>query len=245
MAQQLDRSKPLWEIWVVEGLEDGRWAMLSKTHHAMVDGVSGTDLLAVIMDSQPRRRTGPAPVGVGRRAPSRPALELVVEALDEHGAQPLRAAAGGPGRRPGALRQAAALRRRGGRAALVAHGGPGPAARPSRASTVRSGPHRRYAWADHVGRGHQARCARSSAARSTTSCWPRITNGFRELLLSRGEDVDRVVRTLVPVSVRAAGRVGQAVGDGTYENKVSAMFAELPVEHRRPGRCACTPSPTR
>ncbi len=54
MSQQLDRSKPLWEIWVVEGLEDGHWAILSKTHHAMVDGVSGTDLLAVIMDISPR-----------------------------------------------------------------------------------------------------------------------------------------------------------------------------------------------
>jgi hypothetical protein len=53
MAQPLDRSKPLWEIWVVEGLEDGRWAVLAKTHHALVDGVSGTDLLAVIMDLSP------------------------------------------------------------------------------------------------------------------------------------------------------------------------------------------------
>jgi WS/DGAT/MGAT family acyltransferase len=56
-----------------------------------------------------------------------------------------------------------------------------------------------------------------------------ITNGFRELLLSRGEDVDRVVRTLVPVSVRPRDSSGKAVGDGTFENKVSAMFAELPV----------------
>ena len=53
MAQQLDRAKPLWEIWVVEGLEDDRWAILAKTHHALVDGVSGTDLLAVIMDLTP------------------------------------------------------------------------------------------------------------------------------------------------------------------------------------------------
>ena len=50
MSQQLDRSKPLWEIWVVEGLEEGHWALFSKVHHAMVDGISGSDLLAAILD---------------------------------------------------------------------------------------------------------------------------------------------------------------------------------------------------
>ena len=68
MAQQLDRSKPLWEIWVVEGLEDGRWAMLAKTHHALVDGVSGTDLLAVIMDLSPDAER---PAAVDVDAPTR------------------------------------------------------------------------------------------------------------------------------------------------------------------------------
>jgi diacylglycerol O-acyltransferase len=53
MSQQLDRSKPLWEIWMVDGLEGDRWAMASKTHHCMVDGVSGTELLSVIMDASP------------------------------------------------------------------------------------------------------------------------------------------------------------------------------------------------
>jgi WS/DGAT/MGAT family acyltransferase len=61
-----------------------------------------------------------------------------------------------------------------------------------------------------------------------------ITSGFRDLLLSRGETVDRVVRTLVPVSVRPRDSSGRAVGDGTYENKVSAMFAELPVSIEDP-----------
>jgi diacylglycerol O-acyltransferase len=56
-----------------------------------------------------------------------------------------------------------------------------------------------------------------------------ITNGFRELLLTRGESVDRVVRSLVPVSVRPRDDRGRAIGDGTLQNKVSAMFAELPV----------------
>ena len=61
-----------------------------------------------------------------------------------------------------------------------------------------------------------------------------ITSGFRDLLTERGESVDRVVRTLVPVSVRPRDASGKAVGDGTYENKVSAMFAELPVNVKDP-----------
>src|SRR5271169_3761965 len=73
MAQQLDRARPLWEIWMVEGLGAGRWALLSKTHHALVDGVAGTDLLAVLMDTTPQPsppvhddwRPRPAPSGAG------------------------------------------------------------------------------------------------------------------------------------------------------------------------------------
>ncbi len=77
MSQALDRAKPLWEIWVVQGLEDGHWSVLSKTHHAMVDGVSGTDLLALIMDLSPEPVTPlplewvpePAPSGLQLAAP--------------------------------------------------------------------------------------------------------------------------------------------------------------------------------
>jgi len=52
-AQNLDRAKPLWEMWIVEGLRDDRWALISKVHHSMVDGVSGADLLQVILDINP------------------------------------------------------------------------------------------------------------------------------------------------------------------------------------------------
>ena len=52
MSQQLDRGKPLWEMWIVEGLSEGRWGSSHKVHHCMVDGVSGTELLAVILDSE-------------------------------------------------------------------------------------------------------------------------------------------------------------------------------------------------
>jgi diacylglycerol O-acyltransferase len=51
-SQQLDRSKPLWENWLVEGLADGRFAVISKTHHALVDGISGVDLASVLFDTE-------------------------------------------------------------------------------------------------------------------------------------------------------------------------------------------------
>jgi WS/DGAT/MGAT family acyltransferase len=59
-SQQLDRSKPLWENWLVEGLEGGRFALISKTHHALVDGISGVDLASVLFDIQrePQPETG-------------------------------------------------------------------------------------------------------------------------------------------------------------------------------------------
>ena len=52
MSQQLDRGKPLWEMWIIEGLSEGRWGLITKVHHCMVDGVSGTELLTVILDSE-------------------------------------------------------------------------------------------------------------------------------------------------------------------------------------------------
>jgi hypothetical protein len=53
-SQQLDRDKPLWEVWLVEGLDDDRFAVLSKTHHALVDGISGVDLATVMFDTTTR-----------------------------------------------------------------------------------------------------------------------------------------------------------------------------------------------
>ena len=50
MAVELDRHRPLWEVWMIEGLAGGRWALISKVHHCMVDGISGTDLMVVLLD---------------------------------------------------------------------------------------------------------------------------------------------------------------------------------------------------
>src|SRR5919202_1757539 len=53
LGQRLDMTKPLWEAWLVEGLEEGRWALISKVHHCMVDGIAGTDLMQLIFDVDP------------------------------------------------------------------------------------------------------------------------------------------------------------------------------------------------
>jgi diacylglycerol O-acyltransferase / wax synthase len=223
MSQQLDRSKPLWEIWVVEGLEDGRWAMLAKTHHAMVDGVSGTDLLAVIMDLSPDTAR-PEPVAwAPRPSPSgtRLALEAVTSVIRSPYEQ-LRAVQASTRAVTGALSHAKEVGQ-----GVVAMAG---LVRPPPVSSLNGpiGPHRRYAWASTcVDDIKQIRHGLGGTFNDVILA--SITNGFRELLLSRGETVDRVVRSLVPVSVRPRDATGKAVGDGTFENRVSAMFAELPV----------------
>ncbi len=72
MSQPLDPQRPLWEMWLVEGLSGNRWALLNKSHHAMMDGISGTDIMGVLLDPRRRaravRRHRP-----GRLRPSRPA----------------------------------------------------------------------------------------------------------------------------------------------------------------------------
>ncbi len=228
MAQQLDRSKPLWEIWVVEGLEDGRWAMLSKTHHALVDGVAGTDLLAVVMDLSPEATRPEPSEWVPRPMPS--GFELMVDALENIARSPyeqLRAARA----------QTRVVRRMAGYALEVVGGlfALSGLVRPMPLSSLNGplGPHRRYAWAttsvDDI-----KRVRKGLGGTFNDVVLAAITNGFRELLLSRDEDVERVVRTLVPVSVRPRDASGKAVGDGTFENRVSAMFAELPVDIEDP-----------
>ena len=198
MAQQLDRSKPLWEIWIVEGLEDGQWAMLSKTHHAMVDGVAGTDLLAVVMDTSPEPSAPRAP-STGSPSRHRPGPQLAVGGRDRRWPAAPTSSSGRCGRVPRVPRQA--LRQLGdvarGLSAMAGLVRPTPVVDPQRAH--RPAPALRLGV--HVGRRHQGG-SKSLGGTFNDVVLAAITRGFRDLLLSRGESVDRVVRTLVPVSVR-------------------------------------------
>jgi WS/DGAT/MGAT family acyltransferase len=218
MSQQLDRNKPLWELWVAEGLDSGRWALISKTHHCMVDGVSATDLLSVILSSDRETETKPP----GRWHPEREpnSLNLVTHSLSGRAASPYEAT----------------------RTALAAVRGPRRVAKkavdtgrglanfrtllaPGATSSLNGpiGPHRRWDWA-RARLSDIKRIREQHGGTVNDVVLAVITRGFRELLLSRGESVsDKVIRTMVPVSVRAEEE------RGTYNNKVSAMFAELPI----------------
>src|ERR1700716_4228243 len=87
LAQSLDRTKPLWELWVVEGLADGRWAMVQKVHHCMVDGIAGTDLMSIVFDARRDARL-PAPVP-WRPQPEPSELRLAADALGDSVTAPL------------------------------------------------------------------------------------------------------------------------------------------------------------
>ncbi len=224
MSQQLDRAKPLWEMWVAEGLGEGRWALISKTHHCMVDGVSATDLLSVILSTE-REAVTEAP-DRWRPNPDPSGAALVAHALARRASSPYEGVRGVMSAVRGPRRVARQL-------AEVTRGliNLRPLLSPAASGSSLNGPigpHRRWDWARaRLPDVKQIREALGGTVNDVVLA--AITNGFRELLLSRDEPVDgRVIRTLVPVSVRAEH------DRGTYNNKVSAMFAELPVEIEDP-----------
>lgn len=217
-SQHLDRARPLWELWVVEGLEGEHWALVSKTHHAMVDGISGTDLLATLLDASPEddhpapREWAPeaSPSGVG----------LVATAVRDQLTSPaeqvraLRSLA----RRP---REAAKVA--GATAKGLASFASGSAPVPSSELIGPIGPTRSVAHA----RASLADVKRVRAAFGGTVndvILTAVTRGYADLLRALGEDpATTTLRSLVPVSVRRPEQRGQ------YDNQVSAMVAELPV----------------
>jgi WS/DGAT/MGAT family acyltransferase len=218
LAQSLDRTKPLWELWVVEGLADGRWAMVQKVHHCMVDGIAGTDLMSIVFDARRDARL-PAPVP-WRPQPEPSELRLAADALGDSVTAPLTRLQGLPlvarSRLPNP-QQVLDFGRSLARSSL-----------PARRQTASSlngpiGPHRRWSWVkSSLDEMREIKDALGGSVNDVVLT--AITRGFRELLLGRGEPLeDRVVRTLVPVSVRSPAE------RGAFNNRVSGVFPALPV----------------
>ena len=220
-SQALDRSRPLWELWLVEGLAGDRFAMLSKTHHALVDGISGVDIATVLFDSSPQ----PVPVAppdqewVPRPLPSN--AELLADALLERVTVPgeivrgVRATLRGPRHVAGR-----ALRAVGGVSAM-ARAGLQPA--PPSPLNVRIGPHRRFTWVEgDLGQFKAVKNALGGTVNDVVLA--SVAGALGRYLRMHGETTDETsLRAMVPVSIRAD------VERGALGNRVAAMWAPLPV----------------
>jgi diacylglycerol O-acyltransferase / wax synthase len=215
MAQRLDRDRPLWEDWMVSGLPECRWALISKVHHSMVDGVSGTDLYRVMFDTPGVDIPSPTPAGrepLGLELAARAAGDLLL--LPARSAGALLTALGHP---VPSLRQIMGTAR--GLWALT------PAFQPARRSSLTGpiGQQRRFTWVrvplDDV------RAVKAGLGGTVNDAvLAVITAGFRSLLISRSERPHaRMVPSLVPVSLRAPGQ------ENIYDNRVSALIVPLPV----------------
>ncbi|WP_312872047.1 wax ester/triacylglycerol synthase family O-acyltransferase [Amycolatopsis dendrobii] len=217
MAERLDRDRPLWQFWILEGLPDGRWALLAKVHHCLADGISAAQLHQLLFTEAPPP-AAPAP------QPDPGALRLLKSSLGDVVTGPftqLRAIAGSLWH-PRALAQ---------RTTDVAHGlatlaeALMPVA-PSSLTGPISGP-RGYA-ASWVPLADVAVVADAFGVTRNDVLLAAITGGFREILVRRGEETaPDSVRSLVPVSVRAAG--DRAIG-----NDVSLLLPLLPVDQPDP-----------
>jgi diacylglycerol O-acyltransferase len=228
LAQQLDRDKPLWEIWVVEGVEGGCFALVCKTHHALVDGISGVDIVTVLFDlspepsepAEPERRWLPAPT------PSR--TQLLSEALLERATVPTEIA-----RSVRAIFRAPRQIAEGLRDSLVGVGakawaGMNPA--PPSPYNCSIGPHRRFTWV-RTELGDVKAIKNSLGGTVNDVVLATVSGALGRHLHRRGETLSgRELKAMVPVSVRAEEDRG-ALG-----NQVAAMMAPLPVWCEDPAR---------
>jgi WS/DGAT/MGAT family acyltransferase len=211
---RLNREKPLWEMWLVEGLSDDRFAVLSKTHHAMVDGISGVDILTVLFGEEAPSSHSWKP----RPTPSDG--ELLTSALSDRLATPAEAVRGVRW----FLRQPARAVSEGARLAgdvgdmLLAGARPAPTAPWNRGAT---GSDRRFTWV----RGDLARVkAVKNALGGTVNdvMLAVVAGGLRRWLERRGEPT-KELKAFVPVSVRSTEQ------EGSLGNQVTGVIALLPV----------------
>jgi diacylglycerol O-acyltransferase len=226
-SQQLDRSKPMWEVWMAQGLERNRFALISKTHHAMVDGISGVDILTVLFDVKPV----PEPATEEddwTPAPEPTTSQLIARGISDLASLPLqiaeRAVSAVSHPETTARKIGVALEGIGEVASALAD----PA--PEVPLNTPVGPHRRFVWT----RSELATFKRIKTAFGGTVndvVLAVVTGAIRGWLRDRGVRTEGLeLRALVPVSVRAEDEHGH------LGNRIAAVRGPLPVYVEDPVR---------
>ena len=217
-SQRLDRSKPLWEMWLVDGLEGGRFAIVGKSHHCLVDGVSGVDLSTVLYDASPE----PSPAGEQEQwaaAPEPSDAELLADAWVERVTTPAEIVRG--------ARRVFRGPRRAARATVDALEAAGALARsglgaPSSPLNVEIGPYRRFATVSaDLGEVKQVKNAVGGTVNDVVLAV--VAGALGRYLRGRGHSTHDDLRAMVPISVRGDDE------HGSLGNRVSSFLAPLPV----------------
>ena len=219
-SQQLDRSKPLWELWLVQGLTRNRFALITKTHHAVVDGVSGVDIATVLFDLNPVPEPAdpddswtPQPEPSSATLLARGADELVRTPL--RAAQRLERAIEHPERAARQVRDAVEA------VSEVGWNFANPA--PKVPLNVEIGSHRRYAWV-RSDLDHFKRIKNVFGGTVNDVVLAVVSGALREWLRGRGIRTEGLeLRAQVPVSIRDQDERGQ------LGNRLAVMRAPLPV----------------
>jgi WS/DGAT/MGAT family acyltransferase len=218
MSRRLDRSRPLWELTVIEGVGDGRIALLAKMHHALVDGVAAVDIGTVLLDPSPEPLDIPPPDepwrprGYDRRSHlARLAATPIVRAQKLLLDSATRALSPDPRRAAGDLRSATEL--------LVQLARTRPSA-PMTPLNERQGPNRRFALAS-APLADLKLAGKAQGATVNDALLATVAGMLRSYMEAAGEPVAKPLVALVPVSVRRPGEEGG--------NRISTVLVDLPV----------------
>jgi diacylglycerol O-acyltransferase len=233
-SQRLDRSKPLWEIWLVQRMAGGRFALIAKTHHALVDGISGVDITTVLFD------TTPEPAGTSRSAtpwvakPLPGSAKLLGEALLERATVPAEMGRGTRALLRAPRKVAIQLKDNIANVGATTLAGIKAPAPPS-PFNVDIGPHRRYTFLD-------ADLAQFKAIKDSLGgtlndvVLASVSLALGRYLRGQGIDTEGLVlKAMVPVSVRADSN--KKSPPPALGNQVAAMWAPLPVGVENPAEC--------
>jgi len=219
-SQRLDRSKPLWEMWLVDGVERDRFAIVTKSHHCLVDGVSGVDITTVLFDATPEPEQPPAGPPPWTPHPEPSDTQILAEALLERLTQPAELARG--------ARAVFRAPRRVARAMLDGLEAAGAFARtglgaPHSPFNVDIGPYRRFEMVQ-TSLAELKRIKNATGGTVNDVVLTAVAGALGRYLRSHGHSTRELeLRALVPISVRAENEHG-ALG-----NRVSSYMAPLPV----------------
>ncbi len=225
-SRQLDRRRPLWEIYIVEGLRNGRWALLTKSHHAMVDGISNLELATILLDVEPEPAKQPFGVSRWEARESPTGMGLLINSLRERVTRPARvlsaarAVAGQPARLANALRDTAS-----GLASMAEHMGV-----PKSPINGKTGPSRAFAYSRFPLRDFR-HVKTAFGGTINDIVLAAVAGGLRHFLVARGIDPDderSALEALCPVSIRDTSEL-TALG-----NRLAMLLVKLPIGEADP-----------